>query len=146
MGGLELKRYIYNLNLSGSIYPRGGGHRNRRWRKWIKTRTPKAGRLNNHLHQSVRTVVKPCLSHGSLILSGRIVLPTMGHDALSVQGWLNKMDNYTKWLSAIFDEMNELFPRELQIARINVNRRLRGEEEEWFVTHAFTDSKPKPPG
>ena len=42
---------------------------------------------------------------------------------------LNKMDNYTKWLSAIFDEMNELFPRELEIARIKVNRRLRGEEE-----------------
>jgi hypothetical protein len=39
------------------------------------------------------------------------------------------MDNYTKWLSAIFDEMNELFPRELEIARINVNRRLRGEDE-----------------
>ncbi len=42
---------------------------------------------------------------------------------------LNKMDNYTKWLSEIFDEMNELFPRELEIARINVNKRLRGEEE-----------------
>ena len=42
---------------------------------------------------------------------------------------VNKMDNYTKWLSAIFEEMNELFPRELEIARINVNRRLRGEEE-----------------
>jgi len=25
--------------------------------------------------------------------------------------------------------MNELFPRELEIARINVNRRLRGEDE-----------------
>jgi hypothetical protein len=30
MGGLDLKRYIYNPRLSGSIYPRGGGHRNRR--------------------------------------------------------------------------------------------------------------------
>jgi hypothetical protein len=43
---------------------------------------------------------------------------------------MKKMENgYTEWLSAIFDEMNELFPRELEIARINVNRRLRGEEE-----------------
>ena len=39
------------------------------------------------------------------------------------------MDGYLEWLAAIFDEMNELYPGELEEARINVNRRLRGEEE-----------------